>query len=209
MKKRKYLPGIVLVLLLMLSLTSYAASFDIDGSYLYGQGKNLGLANVNHGFVVHAMAELLTDVLVDGSFLHTNVTKLTNLPLPEGEYAQYQLMSGGGLYRVVNDRDLKVYVGAGYIQLARKAEPMEEFTGHGIYGKFGFKFMPLPKLQFVADLSYAPKYKVANDTASLTTARATISYKLYSDLALQGTVKYYNTELAKNTLFGGGLSFSF
>ncbi|HPU66297.1 MAG TPA: hypothetical protein PLW89_10765, partial [Limnochordia bacterium] len=85
--------------------------------------------------------------------------------------------------------------------------------GNGIFGKFGFTLIPGPKMTLVADVGYAPRFKLngADDAVSLITARATLSYEVMENIAVQGTVKHYRAgkDIQSGVLIGGGVAISF
>lgn len=191
----------VVTVILGVSLGASAITFEGDASYL------LGLESTNgSGFAAHAKAEIISQVFVDGSFLTASVAKAE-----EAENSpRHHMLTAGALYRPVLDPDLHVFVGAGYVQLTVKEE--NEVKGQGIYGKFGVKIMPLPKWALVADVIFTPRYKIDGNIGSLSSSRATLSYEVFADFEVQATIKHYKSSQAgavKNTLIGGGLSFSF
>lgn len=190
---------VFLVLLVSTNFVASAAPFEGDVSYLFGIGDS-----GSQGFSAHALAELVEQVLVDGTFLSTWPKEAE-----EGVTSSRQLWSIGGLYRPVAESEMELFVGAGFLQL--REESSETVRGSGIYGKFGLKVMPMEKLSLLADLSYAPKYKEdEEESGNLFSARATLSYQVMDDLGLQGTVRYYKTSTAhRDTLVGGGLTFWF
>lgn len=201
---KKPISFIVVLLVLFVSTTFVAGAVSFEGDV----GYYFGLQNPkSQGFVAHAMIEIIDDVLVDGSFLSTN-TKNAD----DDSNSSRNLISAGGLYRPVNDQDLQVFVGAGFQALTVKDTDTDSEGGQGIYGKFGFKFLPMPELSLVADVSYAPKFKekgAEEAKDSLLSARATLSYEVYDGLSVQGTVKYYKASEISDTLVGGGVSFCF
>lgn len=194
----------ILTVLLGASMVASAVTFEGDASYLVGVSSKKG-----SGFAVHAKAEVISQVFVDGSFLTSSAAK------EEGAESslRHQLLTAGALYRPVIDPDLHVFVGAGYARLtSREPGASEAVVGQGIYGKFGLKMLPMPKLTLVADVAFTPKYKVGNDTGTMTTARATLAYEVLDNLEVQATIKHYRAttpDTANNTLIGGGVSFSF
>lgn len=196
--------GLLLVLsfLLVASVTVSAVTFDGDASYLLGVSSQKG-----SGFAVHAKAELIDQVFVDGSFLTSSAEKAEGQTRSLG----HQLVTAGALYRPVIDADLHVFVGGGYAGLTVNPVEGETAKGSGLYGKFGFKMIPTDQLTLEADLIFAPRYKVDEESGSLTTARATLGYEVYPNLKVQATLKHYKASPGevKNTLVGGGLSFSF
>ena len=199
MKKPICFMLVFLVLLVSTNFVASAAPFEGDVSYLFGIG-----GSGSQGFSAHALAELVEQVLVDGTFLSTWPKEAE-----EGVTSSRQLWSIGGLYRPVAESEMELFVGAGFLQL--REESSETVRGSGIYGKFGLKVMPMEKLSLLADLSYAPKYKEdEEELGHLFSARATLSYQVMDDLGLQGTVRYYKTSTEhSDTLVGGGLTFWF
>jgi hypothetical protein len=184
----------VMSIVLGASLAAGAVSIDGDVSYLFGLGNQKAA-----GFAGHAMVEVMSQVLADGSF--SAVT-----PKGDGAGPSEQLFTLGGLYRVASEDDLQVFVGGGFAMLTRP----EVDKGQGIYGKFGFKLIPMEKLTLIADVAYAPKYKVGDVTSNLTTARATISYDVMENVAVQGTFKHYRSgDVNSGILIGGGVSVTF
>ncbi len=77
-----------------------------------------------------------------------------------------RLIRAGGLYRVVTEEDLQVFVGglgfAGFKDGSEESEADpdgEENSGRGgLYGKLGLKTALSPKIILTADLGYAPKF---------------------------------------------------
>ena len=201
---------VVLCVCTLFVATTFVAnevSFEGDASYVFGLGRSK-----SRGFTAHGMVEVMNDVFVDGSFLSTS-TK----PAPDAEDEKSlsnSLFSVGGLYRTLNDPDLAGYVGAGFVSLTTKEGEADAIVGQGFYGKFGFRFRPMPQMSIVAEVSYAPRYKEkeADRSGSLVTARATVAYELMEGLGLQGTIKRYKaslTPVASDTVVGGGITFRF
>ena len=192
---------VVLSVLLVSSFAVSAETLEGDASYLFGIGDT-----ESRGFSVHAMAEVVANILADASFLSTSAA-------PTGDdNSSRQMISGGALYRVVTESDLEVFAGGGFVQLTTKTTGTDDLKGRGIYGKFGFKFLPIDKVFVMADVSFAPKYKVGEAQGNLISARATVSYEVMTGLGLQGTIKHYRTSTGaaiSDTLVGGGLTFSF
>lgn len=202
-----------LILVLVMSLTVGASSFQADGSYLLGFGDYNGDKSQSRGFLVNGAIEFVPNLLVDGSFLSLNYTKLKDTELAEGESLNERLITVGGLYRVLSEPDLQVLVGAGLTNYNAEGTT-DKFAGKGIYGKVGLEFEVMPKVHLLADLSYAPKFKLEEKDGSVIAARATVSYELIHDISLQGTVKHYkvsatDVSTSSNTLVGGGLVLSF
>jgi hypothetical protein len=193
---------VFLVLLVSTNFVASAAPFEGDVSYLFGIG-----GSGSQGFSAHALAELVEQVLVDGTFLSTRAKEAEEEEITSSR----QLWSIGGLYRPVAESEMELFVGAGFLQLQVKEKGSEAVRGSGIYGKFGLKVMPMEKLSLLADLSYAPKYKEdEEELGHLFSARATLSYQVMDDLGLQGTVRYYKTSTEhSDTLVGGGVTFWF
>ena len=203
MKKPICFLVVLVILLVSTSFVASAVSFEGDVSYLFGIG-----GAQSRGFAAHAMAEVVDQVLVDGTLLSTWVKDA------EGSETnpRHQLFSVGGLYRPVAESELELFVGAGYIHLATQEKGLDDVRGGGIYGKFGLKVKPMEKVSLVADLSYAPKYKEEEKPLGhLISARATVSYKVTDDVALQGTARYYkkSAPITQDTLIGGGVTFWF
>lgn len=194
---------VLTVVFIATAFVAHAVSFEGDASYLFG------ISTKSQGFATHAMVEVIDQVFVDGSFLSTSVKSAGGDGPDSG--LQSQLITVGGMYRPVADQDLEVFVGAGVVRLITKEEGAEEARGQGIYGKFGFKYLPVSKVSLIADVSYAPKYKEASAESHLVAARATLSYEVMDDLSVQGTVKHYRTQATSNrdTLVGGGVTFRF
>jgi len=197
------------ILLVATSFVASAVSFEGDASYLLGLGKPK-----SNGFTANAMIEVMDHVFIDGSFLSTSSKTDGDGDNGAAEGQSRSLLSVGGLYRPVNDADLKVFVGAGFLRLTNKTGDSEPDAGQGIYAKFGFKFLPMPQLSLTADVSFAPKYKGETDDLSgtLLSARATVAYEIIEGVGLQGTVKHYRTSAktaVSDILVGGGVSFSF
>lgn len=192
------------ILFVSTTFVANAISFEGDASYLFGIGDSK-----SRGFAAHAMVEVIDQIFADGSFLNTNSTA------SEGSSMRNSLISIGGLYRPVNDADLDVFVGAGFLRLTTQGTGLDDVSGRGIYGKFGFKFLPMPQLSIMADVSYAPKYKDKDTekvSGHLISARATVSYEVMDGLAVQGTIKHYRASVAPKTsdiLIGGGVTFRF
>lgn len=207
MKKPVCFLVVLSVLFVVTSFVASATSFEGDASYLVGVG-----GSKSRGFVAHAMFEVIDHVLVDGSFLNTNATEAASGEGVDTTQSN-SLFTAGGLYRVVNDADLQVFVGGGYLGLTTKSTGSNDSSGHGIYAKFGFRFLPLPELSLMADVSYAPKYKADTDVSGyLVSARATASYELMEGVGVQGTIKHYRTSLtasSRDILVGGGVTFRF
>jgi len=205
-KKSIFFLVVLCVLLVSTTFVASAVSFEGDASYLFGLG-----SSKSRGFAAHAMVEVIDDVFADGSFLSTTA-KTAAGDGPE-ETLSNSLISVGGLYRPVNDPDLGVFVGAGFLRLSTKAAGADDLIGQGLYGKFGFKFLPTPQLTVVADVSYAPRYKEGTDKpGSFVSARAAVSYEVMDGLGLQGTIKHYKASVApvtSDTLVGAGLTFRF
>lgn len=209
----------VLALILVFSFTVSAASFQVDGSYLFGSGEFGALKSKSRGFALHGSVELMPNVLADGSFVSLSYTELgtekITSALPE-KFLKESVITAGGLYRVVSDSDLQVFIGAGLANFSSalgKTDPLIA-KGKGIYGKFGLNFEPMEKVNLMADLSYAPKFKIEEQDGNFLAARATISYAVMTDISLQGTAKYYkvgtdSSNVSTNTMLGGGVVFSF
>ena len=197
------------ILVIATTFVANAVSFEGDVSYLFGIGDSK-----SRGFAAHAMVEVMDQIIADGSFLSTNATK-ANGDASEETSLRTNLISVGGLYRPVNDSDLEVFVGAGFLKLTVQETGSDDVSGQGIYGKFGFKFLPMSQLSIMADVSYAPKYKERDTNAAsghLISARATASYEVMEGLEVQGTIKHYRASVApkaSDILIGGGVTFRF
>lgn len=207
-----------LALVLLFTFTVGAASFQVDGSYLLGSGEhgeNVALKSKSRGFALHGSVELIPHVLADGSFLSLNYTELGTDKITVGTNdIRENVITVGGLYQVVSDSDLQVFVGAGLANYNVTLGETDPLKGKGIYGKFGLNFEVMPKVNLLADLSYAPKFKLEEKPGNFLTARATVSYDIMSDISVQGTAKYYKLDVdgvltSTNTMVGGGVVFSF
>jgi hypothetical protein len=191
------------VLIVSTTFVANAVSFEGDASYVFGVGNSK-----NRGFVAHGMVGIVEEYFADGSFLSVNSA------VSEEKDVRNSLMTVGALYRPVNDPDLAVYVGGGYLRLTTQETGSDAVSGQGIYGKFGFKFLPMPLLSFLADVSYSPKYKGSEEgrSSTLITARATTSYQVMEGLAVQASIKHYRVSganKASDILVGGGIHFQF
>lgn len=209
MKKSICFLVVLVVLFVSTGLVAHAVSFEGDASYLFGIG-----SSKSRGFTAHAMVEVMDHIFVDGSFLSTNATKTAGDDETEIS-TRNNLFNVGGLYRPVNDADLQVFVGGGFASLTTKVTESEDVTSRGIYGKFGFKFLPMPQLSILSDVSYAPKFKqkdTETSTGHLITARFTASYEVMDGVGVQGTIKHFRTfgtGGTSDTLVGGGVTFRF
>lgn len=185
---------IVVSLVLGMSLAAAAVSFEGDASILFGLGENK-----RRGLAIHGRADVYEELFADASFV-------TSSPTGDGTTeAGQSLLTLGGLYRVVHDSDLQVFVGGGWTQLTAG-----ESKGHGLYGKFGFKLIAMPKLTLTADVAYAFKYAVGEQAGSLTAARATLAYDVAENVAVQGTIHHQRALQAETLLLvGGGVAFRF
>ncbi|MFY9165491.1 MAG: hypothetical protein WAO27_04660 [Limnochordia bacterium] len=193
----------VLAVVFGASLAAGAVSVEGDASYLMGFGDNKG-----QGFAAHAKVELMAEVFADAGFSYVTF----------GEERTETLLTLGGLYRVASEEDLQIFIGGGYAMLTlteKGAAAEENGDGEkgGIFGKFGFTLIPGPKMTLVADVGYAPHFKLdgADDPVSLITARATLSYEVMENIAVQGTVKHYRAgkDIQSGVLIGGGVAISF
>lgn len=190
----------VLAVVFGASLAAGAVSVEGDASYLMGFGDNKG-----QGFAAHAKVELMAEVFADAGFSYVTF----------GEERTETLLTLGGLYRVASEEDLQIFIGGGYamLTLTEKGENGDGEKGNGIFGKFGFTLIPGPKMTLVADVGYAPRFKLngADDRVSLITARATLSYEVMENIAVQGTVKHYRAgkDIQSGVLIGGGVAISF
>lgn len=190
----------VLAVVFGASLAAGAVSVEGDASYLMGFGDNKG-----QGFAAHAKVELMAEVFADAGFSYVTF----------GEERTETLLTLGGLYRVASEEDLQIFIGGGYamLTLTEKGENGDGEKGNGIFGKFGFTLIPGPKMTLVADVGYAPRFKLngADDAVSLITARATLSYEVMENIAVQGTVKHYRAgkDIQSGVLIGGGVAISF
>ncbi len=207
MKKAICFLVVLNVLLVATSFVASAVSFEGDASYLVGVG-----GSQSRGFGAHAMIKIIDQVFVDGSFLNTSATQSGGGGADSTQ--NNSLFTVGAVYRPVNDADLQVFAGAGYLGLTTKSTGSSETTGQGIYGKCGFRFLPMPQLSLMADVSYAPKYKETDTDKSghLVSARATASYEVMDGLSLQATIKHYRTSttpITNDILVGGGVTFRF
>ena len=177
-----------------------AVSVEGDASYLMGFGDNKGQG------CRPCQSGLMAEVFADFSYVTF------------GEERTETLLTLGGLYRVASEEDLQIFIGGGYamLTLTEKGVAAEENgdgeKGNGIFGKFGFTLIPGPKMTLVADVGYAPRIKLngADDAVSLITARATLSYEVMENIAVQGTVKHYRAgRISERCLIGGGVAISF
>lgn len=192
----------VLAVVFGASLAAGAVSVEGDASYLMGFGDNKG-----QGFAAHAKVELMAEVFADAGFSYVTF----------GEERTETLLTLGGLYRVASEEDLQIFIGGGYamLTLTEKGAVAEENgggeKGNGIFGKFGFTLIPGPKMTLVADVGYAPRFKLNGADVSLITARATLSYEVMENIAVQGTVKHYRAgkDIQSGVLIGGGVAISF
>lgn len=184
----------VLILLFSLSFQAMAFSFDLDGSYYLGLGEK-GIDKKSGGFGVFARAGIIGDIWTDGTFLSTKTE---------------HLMSGGALYQIVNERDLSVLIGGGYLELNTKVTNDSDLKGRGIYWKMALKYMAAPDLIIGGEVSYVPFYHFGDNKNSFLLGRATLSYELYRDLGLQVSVQNYKTadkNSSKDPLVGLGIAF--
>lgn len=183
------------------SMLAGAVSVDGDASYLFGLGEAKG-----QGFAVHAQVEVIADIFADAAFSTISFKGEGGNKGPSDT-----LLNLGGLYRVANEDDLQVFVGGGYAMLTRNVPEATDATkGNGLYGKFGFKLIAAPKLTLVADVAYAPRFKVDGTNGSLTTARATVAYEVMENISVQGTVKHYKSgSINGGFLVGGGIAVTF
>ncbi|MFB5028458.1 MAG: hypothetical protein ACE3ND_05700 [Candidatus Darwinibacter acetoxidans] len=193
----------VLAVVFGASLAAGAVSVEGDASYLMGFGDNKG-----QGFAAHAKVELMAEVFADAGFSYVTF----------GEERTETLLTLGGLYRVASEEDLQIFIGGGYAMLTLTEKGVaaegngDDEKGNGIFGKFGFTLIPGPKMTLVADVGYAPRFKLnADDRVSLITARATLSYEVMENIAVQGTVKHYRAgkDIQSGVLIGGGVAISF
>lgn len=203
----------MLLLIVSLSLPASAASFETDVNYFFGTGDNGGVKMESRGYAFQASAQVLAGWEVDGSFLRTDVTKLAAAELPAGTSLKHQVSSFGGSYQVLAEQDLQVIVGGGYLELTARATSASDLKGKGIYGRLGLTFTPMANLRLRADLSYAPKFKVAEVGGTFLQAKATLAYQIYNDFGLQGTVQHYKSTASNltttNHLVGAGIVLSF
>jgi len=201
--KRLFCMLAVVTLVLGASFMASAISIEGDASYLIGLGQDKG-----QGFAVHGKAELFNDIFADAAF-----SAISFKGAGDGEKGLSDtLFTVGGLYRVANEEDLQIFVGGGYAMLTHKHSGEDDESGSGVFGKFGFKLIPADKLSLVADVAYAPKFKLGAGSENLTTARATISYEVLENILVQGTIKHYrvsNSDVTSGILVGGGVSFTF
>ena len=193
----------VLAVVFGASLAAGAVSVEGDASYLMGFGDNKG-----QGFAAHAKVELMAEVFADAGFSYVTF----------GEERTETLLTLGGLYRVASEEDLQIFIGGGYAMLTLTEKGVaaegngDDEKGTGIFGKFGFTLIPGPKMTLVAEVGYAPRFKLnADDRVSLITARATLSYEVMENIAVQGTVKHYRAgkDIQSGVLIGGGVAISF
>lgn len=186
--------GLLIVVSLILGMGAAAAavSFEGDASIVFGLGENQ-----RRGLAIHGRVDVYEEIFAEASFV-------TSTPTGDAEQGQ-SLLTLGGLYRVVHDSDLQVFVGGGWTQLTAG-----ETKGQGLYGKFGFKLIPMPKLTLTADVAYAFKYSVGEQAGTLTAARATLAYDLAENLGVQGTIHHQRALQADTVLLvGGGVAFRF
>lgn len=202
--KRILMLVVTAVLILSLSLGAAAFSLDAEGAYLLSPEKDSGV----RGFSVSASAEVYSNLLLDGLFLSVR---------DDSEIAE-QLIRAGGMYRVVTEDDLQVFIGLGFASFKDTSEESEsdpddeDHSGQGVYGKLALKTALSPRISLTADLGYAPKFKFGGDDATLLTARAGAGYLVLDNLALQVKVEHYRVGEDKDrsrTLVGGGVAVNF
>ncbi|NLJ73876.1 MAG: hypothetical protein GX331_02660 [Firmicutes bacterium] len=199
----------VTVLVLTASVGVLAASFEADGSYLFGETQFNDTKSKDQGFLVNAAAEIYSNIFVDGSLL--SVTG--EVEGAENKPAQ-RLMLIGAKYRVLGDEGLEVFAGGGW-----GTYDYEDLDGKGIFGKLGLRFDVHPAISIVGDVSYAPKFKsdvaegVDGLEGTLLSGRASVSYQVMSDLGIQATIMHntvdMGTEKVTSTLYGGGIVLRF
>ena len=199
----------VTVLVLTASVGVLAASFEADGSYLFGETQFNDTKSKDQGFLVNAAAEIYSNIFVDGSLL--SVTG--EIEGAENKPAQ-RLMLIGAKYRVLGDEGLEVFAGGGW-----GTYDYEDLDGKGIFGKLGLRFDVHPAISIVGDVSYAPKFKsdvaegVDGLEGTLLSGRASVSYQVMSDLGIQATIMHntvdMGTEKVTSTLYGGGIVLRF
>lgn len=200
----------VLSVVMGASLVASAFSLDGDASYLFGLGKEAK----GQGFAANTKVEVFDNIFADAAFSFINFKNED-----KGETRADTFLTIGGLYRVASEEDLEVFVGGGYGMLSftatgpeLDAETSDDTKGSGLYGKFGFKFVPAEKFTLLADVSYAPKFKFGEEDAkSLLSARATVAYEVMENISVQGTIKHYRSgdDINSGILVGGGVSFTF
>lgn len=199
--------AICLILVFSMAGSGYAASISADGSYLLGSTTVGGEKTNQQGFLVGVDGELYSNIMLEGRFLSIAASGQENT-------GSQSLISGSLAYRVLQEADLEVLVGAGYTvytsSLSDDADAKE--NGSGLYGKLGVKFRPGPKLAVVGDVTYAPGLKFAEDNSKpLLTGRLSLSYEVLHQLSVQGTVMRLSIDSSETSsvLYGGGIFLQF
>lgn len=183
----------ILILLLSLSFQAMAFSFDLDGNYYLGLD-NMKINTEAGGFAVSARAGIMGNIWVDGSFLST---KMENL------------MAGGALYQVVDDHDLSVLIGGGYLGVNKKGTNTSDLTGQGVYWKMILKYLAASNLIIGGEVAYAPFYHSGAEKNNFLLGKATLGYELYRNLGLQVSVQKYGAgkeSSTKGMLIGLGVA---
>jgi hypothetical protein len=206
--KRGLVLTLCMVFLLAFSSMALAVSFSADGSYLLGKNK-VGDTETNvSGFLVGANGEVYPNILVEGRFLSLSESE-------EGKSGSQTILSGSVSYRLIQEGELEVLVGGGYLTYNAKADgEAEAEAGAGLFGKLGVAFRPLDKLALVGDVGYAPQLKFgddAEDKKTFLTGRISLSYEVLEQLSVQATVVRTGLGGSENTnlVYGGGIVFTF
>lgn len=204
----------VTVLVLTASVGVLAASFEADGSYLFGETQFNDTKSKDQGFLVNAAAEIYSNIFVDGSLL--SVTG--EIEGAENKPAQ-RLMLIGAKYRVLGDEGLEVFAGGGWGTYDYEDKDTAKLDGKGIFGKLGLRFDVHPAISIVGDVSFAPKFKsegadgADSVEGTLLSGRASVSYQVMSDLGIQATIMHntvdMGTDKVTSTLYGGGIVLRF
>ncbi|HHY14989.1 MAG TPA: hypothetical protein GX521_02820 [Firmicutes bacterium] len=203
--KRISILAVTSILIFSLSIGAAAFALDAEGTYLLSPKRESKL----RGFSLSVSGEVYPNLLLDGSFLSVGDK--------DSDTAE-RLIRAGGLYRVVTEEDLQVFVGLGFAGFKDGSEESEadpdgeENSGRGLYGKLGLKTALSPKIILTADLGYAPKFNFGGDDVTLLAARAGAGYQILDNLALQVKVEHYRVgegEANSRTLVGGGVAVSF
>lgn len=201
--KRGLIFVVCLTIVLVFSSLGWAASFSADASYLLGKRTVGNSSTDQRGFLVGVGGEIYPNIILDGRFLNISDAE-------EEDKTSQSMLSGAVLYKILQDGDLEVTVGGGYVtfNLSGGAEQ----NGGGLLGKLGIAFKPMEKMNLVGDLGYAPAFKFDNaDAQAFMVGRVSLSYEVVSQVSVQATVMRTVHQDLKyaNTLYGGGIVLGF
>ncbi len=209
--------AVALTLVLLVSSAAGAMMFQVDGLYLLGNSDSefAGATMTTKGlnFSAGVQAEVFPDILADARYLFSAADSLQvgdefeEFGDNSGYKADFNLITGGIQYRVMEEDGIGFFVGAGYALLSGEYKRAVEvgaategdggtLSGSSFYGKARVAVDVNRDVSFYGDLAFAPMVKnfalgSADDgEGSILSARGGVVYHINEMLGIQAGVDF-------------------